>query len=324
MMQENTMTIKTNNAKAQPNKLIEKSVSAQLRDLIFENFTINDSYQRVFFLAFASVSLKYQRRNMRYATYSENLISFLQNLLYKEYNVKFKAVKHKELYVLTIEEKHIIERINADLEQFFLHNPANMRASLTPEEYFETIRWILSGLFLGCGSLSDPKERYNLEFAIPKRSTSLWYGLFLSEIDLEPGRVLHQGLEILYLKESDKISDFLRYIAADKLLIEFEQIRVKKEMRNHVNRIVNCDNANAQRMANSVTRQMNNINWLKENNKWSELSEELQAAAELRLEFPDYSLKDLGEQANPPIGKSSMNYRLQKIDKIAEKLKEII
>ncbi|NLJ94720.1 MAG: DNA-binding protein WhiA [Clostridiaceae bacterium] len=303
-------------------KAVAKTVSAQLKEYILEKFLEDDSYQHLFFLSFASVGLKKQQDQLRYATYSEKLINFLEATIERKYNVEIPIIRHKEMYVATIKDKHLVERLNLDLEQFFLHNPANISEKLNPDEYFSTVRWILSGLFLGCGSLSDPNEHYNLEFAIPKRSTSLWYGLFLAEIGLEPGRVLHQGSEILYIKESDKISDFLRYIAADKLLLEFEQIRVKKEMRNHVNRIVNCDNANAQRIANSVTRQINNINWLKENDKWSELPHDLQKIANLRLEYPTYSLKDLGEQAEPPLGKSGINYRLKKIEKFVEKLKK--
>ncbi len=299
----------------------KKTFSAQVRDFIMQEYTFDKRNQRLLFHAFGSVAFKEQGRSLRFATYSADLIRFVERIIQEEYQGKARIVKHKAMFTCTLSEKHLVANVLNDLEQFFLHNPAGFSDTLSPEEYYQIVKTVLSGLFLGCGVIANPKERYNLEFAIPKRSTSLWYGLFLSEIDLEPGRILYQGSELLYLKDGEKIADFLRYIGADQLLLTFEKIRVEKDMRNRVNRIVNCDNANAQRIANAVARQIQDIEYIKSLGKWEQLPEAVRAMGELRLAYPDYSLQELSEITDPPLGKSGVNHRLKKIEKYAEALR---
>lgn len=299
-----------------------KTFSASLRDLILEQNEKDHNNRRLLFLAFSSVSFKKVNGRLRFSTYSLDLINFIEKVLKVEYNGKAKIIKHKKIINCTIENDGLVNTLNADIEQFMRHNPTSLSEFYTREEYYNIVKTILGGLFLGSGFLANPQERYHLEFAFSKRSVSLWYGLFLSELDLEPGRTVHQGSEILYIKDSEKIVDFLRYVAADNLLLTFEQIRVTKDMRNRVNRMVNCDNANAQRIANSVTRQIANIYYIEKHIGLAELPKELRETAELRLKYPEYSLKDLGEEAQPPLGKSGINHRLRKIDKIAEELKK--
>ncbi len=298
-----------------------KTFSAQVRDYIMKEYSFDKSQQRLLFLAFASVSFKDQGRSLRFATYSFDLVHFIERIISEEYHGRVRIVKHKEMITCTLSEKRLLTQLNSDLEQFFLNNPANFSTALTEEEIYLTVKAVLSGLYLGCGVIANPKERYDLEFAIPKRSTSLWYGLFLSEIDLEPGRIVHQGSELLYLKDGEKIADFLRYIGADQLLLEFETVRVQKDMRNRINRIVNCDNANAQRIANTVAKQIQDIQLIKSLKKWGELPDPVKDIGDLRIEYPEYSLKELSEMTNPPLGKSGVNHRLKKIEKFAEELR---
>ena len=245
-----------------------KSFSAQLRDSLLDSIEQDSNHLRIVFIVFCSVSFKSFKKQLRLATRSRNLINYFQKALQREYRTEAKIMYHKELITCIVNDQAIISEIGADVDHLFHQNPADFYEQYSVEDYYLLIRAILRGLYLGCGFLANPQERYHLEFNIPKRSISLWYGLFLSELNLEPGRTAHQGSEILYLKEGEMIADFLRYIGANLYLIRFEEIRVEKDMRNHVNRIVNCDSANAQRLANSVARQINNINFLIEKSVW--------------------------------------------------------
>ena len=121
----------------------------------------------------------------------------------------------------------------------------------------------------------------------------------------------------MYLKEGQHISDFLLQTGAHESLMEFESLRVEKEMRNSVNRVVNCDNANSQRIANTSARQLELIRSLRDSRLLGRLPAELQAAAQARLDNPDLSLRELGELMDPPIGKSGMNHRLKKLENLA-------
>ncbi|MGB4609451.1 MAG: DNA-binding protein WhiA [Saccharofermentanales bacterium] len=298
-----------------------KSFSAQLRESILASLEQDSNHLRVCFIAFCSVSFKSFKRRLRLATRSENLVNYFQKVLRHEYRTEPEIVYHKELITCTVNDQVIISKIGDDVDQLFHQNPANLNEQYSVEDYYLLIKAILRGLYLGCGFLANPQERYHLEFNIPKRSTSLWYGLFLSELNLEPGRTVHQGSEVLYLKEGEMISDFLRYVGANQYLIKFEEVRVEKDMRNHVNRIVNCDSANAQRLANSAARQINNINFLIEKIGLIALPDDLREIAELRMNYPDYSLRELGELTKPPLGKSGVNHRLNKLDKLADELR---
>lgn len=299
----------------------EETFSASLKNVILNSLEEVNNYLRISFVAFCSVSFKSLTNNLRFATHSEQVVDFFVKVLRSEYGGEATIVQHKKLITCSLKDKRLISEISEDIEQLFHQNPADLIEIYSTEDYYSVVRAILRGLFLGCGFLSNPKERYHLEFNIPKRSTSLWYGLLLSELNLEPGRIAHQGSEVLYLKEGELIADFLRYVGADKQLIEFEEIRVEKDMRNHINRLVNCDSANAQRLANSVARQIDSINYIKDKITLSDLPDDLVEAAQLRLEYPTYSLRELGEEANPPIGKSGMNHRLTKLDSIANELR---
>ena len=122
----------------------------------------------------------------------------------------------------------------------------------------------------------------------------------------------------LYLKDGEIISNFLALIGASSSVLKFEEIRVLREMKNNVNRIVNCETANLNKTINASIEQIEAIRKLKENGKFNNLSDNLKEIANLRLENPDMSLSDLGKKLDKPLGKSGVNYRLKKIMEIAD------
>jgi DNA-binding protein WhiA len=180
------------------------------------------------------------------------------------------------------------------------------------------IKAYLRGAFLAAGSISDPEKTYHLE--ISNRDAELTERLagLMEEFGLKPKIINRKGSFILYLKEGENIVDFLNITGAHRALMELENIRILKEMRNNVNRIVNCETANLGKTVNASVRQVENIKYLQATIGFNCLPEGLREVAELRLRYVDASLKELGEMLSPPLGKSGVNHRLRKLDRIAE------
>ena len=179
----------------------------------------------------------------------------------------------------------------------------------------------LRGVFLGGGSISDPEKTYHLELVTNNSEYAESIKKLINSYDLNAKVVNRKGNFVVYLKEGEQIVDFLNIIGAHKALLSLENVRIYKEMRNNVNRIVNCETANLSKIVNASMRQINNIELIKTRIGFDNIPEGLAEIAELRLIYPDASLKELGEMMNPPIGKSGVNHRLRKLDEIAEKIK---
>ena len=128
---------------------------------------------------------------------------------------------------------------------------------------------------------------------------------------------------LLYIKEADQISTFLACIGASKAVLKLEDIRIFKEMKNNVNRMVNCETANLGKTVDAAVKQIEDIKLLKKTNRFDELSPEVKDVALLRLEHPESSLKELGEMLSEPIGKSGINHRLKKIQDLANEIRGI-
>jgi DNA-binding protein WhiA len=180
----------------------------------------------------------------------------------------------------------------------------------------------LRGVFLGGGSISDPEKTYHLELVTNNSEYAESIRKLINSFDLNAKVVNRKGNFVVYLKEGEQIVDFLNIIGAHKALLSLENVRIYKEMRNNVNRIVNCETANLSKIVNASMRQSSNIEFIKNKIGFDKIPEGLAEIAELRLRYPDASLKELGEMMTPPIGKSGVNHRLRKLDEIAEKIKQ--
>ena len=126
---------------------------------------------------------------------------------------------------------------------------------------------------------------------------------------------------VVYMKEGAAIVDFLNVVGAHKALMEFENVRILKEMRNSINRQVNCETANIKKTVSAAARQTEDIRYIHDTIGFGNLSENLSQIAKLRLENPDVSLKELGQMLEPPIGKSGVNHRLRKLSEMAQGLR---
>lgn len=178
----------------------------------------------------------------------------------------------------------------------------------------------LRGVFLGGGSISDPEKTYHLELVTNNSEYAESIRKLINSYALNAKVVNRKGNFVVYLKEGEQIVDFLNIVGAHKALLSLENVRIYKEMRNNVNRIVNCETANLSKIVNASMRQIHNIELIKTRIGFDNIPEGLAEIAELRLMYPDASLKELGEMMDPPIGKSGVNHRLRKLDEIAEKI----
>lgn len=182
-------------------------------------------------------------------------------------------------------------------------------------------KYIVKGAFLGAGSVNNPEKNYHLEIVFNQEENSQFilqickkYGVKFKEIKINDKYQL-------YLKDGEEISKFLALIGANRAVLRFEDVRVMKEMRNKINRKVNCETANLNKTVEAAIRQIEDINFIQKKRKFEMLPKELKDVAILRLENPDVSLKELSQLMEPSIGKSGINRRLKKIHEFAENLK---
>ncbi|MGL4450906.1 MAG: DNA-binding protein WhiA [Sarcina sp.] len=183
-------------------------------------------------------------------------------------------------------------------------------------------RAFIRGAFIGGGSISNPEKTYHLEFVAHSEEFANDLKNIINHYKLNSKVIKRKNSFIVYIKEVEKIQDMLSVLGAHTCLLEMENIRIVKEMRNNVNRLVNCETANLSKTVNAAVRQVESIRYIDSTVGISRLPKNLQEVAYLRLENPEESLKELGEMLEPPVGKSGVNHRLRKIEKIAQELKE--
>lgn len=182
-------------------------------------------------------------------------------------------------------------------------------------------RAFLRGAFLCAGSISNPTKGYHLEFVCTDVEKAKQLQKVLQGFSIEAKIVLRKKYYVVYLKEGESIVDLLNVCEAHVALMEFENLRILKEMRNSINRRVNCEAANITRTVNAAARQIEDIEYIRDYGGLRMLPDNLREMAEVRLEYPDASLKELGEYLDPPVGKSGVNHRLRKLSEFAEKLR---
>lgn len=181
----------------------------------------------------------------------------------------------------------------------------------------------LRGAFLAGGSINNPEGTYHLEIITNDSLHAVALSKLLNKFHLGSKVSMRKNWYVVYIKESEHIVEFLAFIGAHHALLEFENVRVFKDMRNQVNRLVNCETANLNKTVDASVRQVENIRHVANTIGLQALPETLREIAELRLEFPDASLKELGEMLQPKVGKSGVNHRMRKIDELAEKLQQV-
>lgn len=183
-------------------------------------------------------------------------------------------------------------------------------------------RAFIRGAFLAAGSISDPQKFYHLEIVCAAVHKAHQLQEIINSFGMEAKIVQRKKYFVVYLKEGSQIVDILNVMGAHVSLMDLENVRILKEMRNSVNRKVNCETANLHKTVSAAVRQIEDIRYIQKKTGFEQLSEGLAQVAQLRLEQPDASLKELGMMLSPPVGKSGVNHRLRKLSILAEKLRE--
>lgn len=228
-----------------------------------------------------------------------------------------------------LEKTYNIEKnagITEEEMQVFYRNFGNLRGETDARFLKKSCcrRAFLRGAFLCAGSISDPEKGYHLEFVCIEECKARQLRKVIQGFDIEAKIVPRKKYHVVYIKEGAGIVDLLNVMGAHVALMNLENLRILKEMRNSINRRVNCETANITKTVNAAHRQIEDILFLRDHYGLQKLPPALREMAQVRLEYPDAPLKELGEQLEPPVGKSGVNHRLRKLSELAEKVQDSI
>lgn len=255
-------------------------------------------------------------KNIRFSTESDYNINRFSKLLSnlginhdidvngKIFNIVTKGLKIDLLEYLEIKDNQIY--IKKDIQE----TEQDKKSS-------DKRRAIIRGSFLGAGSINNPENSYHLEITLLNEHNLKVLKNILQTFDINSKELITNNKYSLYIKEGEEISNLLALIGANKAVMKFEDIRIQKEMRGKVNRIVNCETANLNKTINAAVEQISAIKKLQADGRFNKLDNNLKEIAILRLENPELPLVELGKLLKEPVGKSGVNYRLKKIVEIA-------
>mgnify|MGYP000563344277 FL=1 len=232
-----------------------------------------------------------------------------------------KGYNYNKSYIYIIELKY-------DISLFL--NTVGLNKNNIPEEYIidddNLTRSYLRGLFLSCGSINDPKKsRYHLEFIVQTKEYAEFISNILNQYLLNSKYLKRDNRYMVYIKEAEKIGDFLRIINANQAVLYYEDIRIYRDHKNMTNRLNNCEQANVDKIIETATNQINEINLIKEKKLFDLLSEKDRIAADYRIKYPESSLQELAEiisiETNSTLTKSGLHHRFNRIKSLANKIK---
>ena len=249
-----------------------------------------------------------------FVTEREDVARICFTLLKKTYNINIDcSVKsaHTEVFRLRIRGAASLD-ISRDL---CVESDQREPVFLDPESR----RAFISGAFLCTGSCSDPEKSYHLEIVCDSEEKAEFLKEQLESLQIRAKETVRKNHRVIYLKDASQIVDMLALMDAHVSLMDMENSRILKDMRNSVNRRVNCETANISKTVSAAVKQIEDIRYLEETGRLKELSPGLQMTAKLRLENPELPLQELGTLFDPPLGKSGVNHRLRSLCKEAEK-----
>lgn len=271
------------------------------------------------------ISLKFSTENAAIARRIFTLLKKLYNTDVEVMVRRNKQLKKNNNYLIIVNNMKISTEILRDVG--FLTDEDSSYYTIdykTPDNLIENRnckRAYIRGAFLGGGSISNPEKAYHLEFVTNSIEHSKDLSQIINSFDLDSKIVIRKENYVVYIKEGQQIVDILNIMGAHQALLKFEDIRVFKDVRNNINRLVNCETANLGKTINASLRQVENIEYIDSRIGINKLPKNLQEIARLRLQHREASLKELGTMLKPPVGKSGVNHRFRRIDDIAEDLK---
>ena len=254
---------------------------------------------------------------------ARRIYSLLKGCLTVNSRIKIRKNATSAFYDVVIDDENDIECVYRKLQLISndetLDNFINYHISKKFTSTRELSRSVIRGAFLVGGSVMNPYSTYHLEFTTSSFGVANDFMELLSEMGIGAKLVMRKSKCVMYYKNSEDITDVLTILGSVNALMEYHNARIVKEMRNNVNRTVNCETANLNKTVDASVEQVKCIEKLMENGKFHTLPDTLKEIAELRLKYREHSLKELGEMLSTPIGKSGVNHRLRKIMEIANK-----
>lgn len=237
-----------------------------------------------------------------------DILNFKIELKGKTYKITLPKIN--EVLEIKYEEKNVI------LTSKFVEQLENIEKVNSQEEL--AIKAFIRGIFLGSGSVNNPENKYHLEIILNTFQNAKIVKQVLEKMQINMKEMERKSGYSLYLKDGEEISKFLAFIGANSAVLKFEEIRVLRDMKNNINRKVNCETANLSKTINAAVKQIEAIKKLQEEGKFESLSDNLKEIAILRLENPDASLIELGQMLKNPIGKSGVNHRLKQLEELGK------
>ena len=259
------------------------------------------------------------KKNICYSTINEYNINRFSKLLSNLNILNFQIELKGKTYKITLPKINEIEEIcyeekDVTLSSKFIEQLRNIEKINTQEEL--AIKAFVRGIFLGSGSVNNPENKYHLEMILNTIENAKIVKKLLEKMQINMKEMQRKSGYSLYLKEGEEISKFLALIGANSAVLKFEEIRVLRDMKNNINRKVNCETANLSKTINAAVKQIEAIKTLQKEGKFESLSDNLKEIALLRLENPDASLTELGQMLKNPIGKSGVNHRLKQLEQL--------
>lgn len=296
------------------------SFSKRCKKEVLKKEPINEKAELLsIFQYLASIRISKNIFAVLFKTESNNLARYIYNLIKEVYDYspifEIKDKQKDRLFTIIIEESSISDDLINESRNFFFNRDCDL-----DDVSLDHIKSLLKIAFIIKGSINDPMRGYNLEITANSLKEAELIKSLMEIFELMPRISDKKESYVIYLKDSDKISDFLAIIGANKSLFELEDVKAMKSIRNDINRQTNFDKANIDRTVKASLKQVASIKLLDKNDKLKSLSKELQELAELRVDNPYTSIEELGQMLNPPMSKSKVNYRLQKFIKMAEDL----
>lgn len=235
------------------------------------------------------------------------------------------TLRRRKSYRLTFDDCNIGEQMLREVGLMTVQEGSNVLVEGIPSDIIRKKcckRSYLRGVFMAAGSVNHPERGYHLEIVCRNEYIGNDLKKLMNYFSLNAKMTERKGSWVVYVKESEKIIDFMNIIGAHGQLLEFENIRIVKDMRNKANRIVNCENANMDKSIDAASRQVEDIKLIESKVGLGSLPVKLRDVAELRLEHPDLPLKELAELTDPPVSKSGVNHRFMRLGELAARLRE--
>ena len=251
---------------------------------------------------------------VKYSTENEYNINRFNKLL-KTLSIDYKIDIQGKIYTITFKNNINIKELNFNKNVIEI---SDIKINNKSENYLKSV---VRGAYLGAGSLNNPSTKYHLEIILSSQKNAEYISNILNKFGIITKFLERKKGYSIYIKDGEQISNLLAFIGSNKSVLKYEEIRVVKETRNNINRLVNCETANLNKTINASIQQIEAIKLIKSKNKFDTLPDILKEIANLRIKNPDASLIELGNMLNEPVGKSGVNYRLKKLVEIANELR---